>query len=115
MRRSLCSLAAILTLAILAAIPSQARASWLSEALHDYVDRYAAPGYYGPAPVYGYDPDYVAPPTGYYSYYSYPAYPYTYTAPGYYRPWYRDGHAWHEWRDHHDHGWHGHSDWHHHH
>jgi hypothetical protein len=54
------------SLGLIGATPSQANASWLSEALHARFD----PNYYG-TPAYGYyGPDYVAPP----SYYSAPYY-----------------------------------------
>src|SRR5205809_6967076 len=99
MRKYFFAAAAVAALACVAVTPQQAKASWLSEALHAYFDRgyYGANygpayGYYGPAydpyaPAYG-----VAPWYGY-SYGStyapayYGAYrPYWYG--GSYRPWY---------------------------
>jgi hypothetical protein len=130
MRRILFSVVAIAALALLLANPVQARASWLSEALHAYFDPpytydlYAAPGYYygptyQPAPAYGYT---------YYPTYSYMLLPdvrlhvlqgpvyYGWYGPRYYRGWYGPyrhygyyggGYRWHgggyHWHGGHDH------------
>ncbi len=82
------------SLALIGATPSQAKASWLSEALHARFDPY----YYGDYPPY------VYPDTVYYS----PAYVYPYY--GYYAPYYSPGvsfyvwprYGWGRWG-----GWHG--------
>ena len=103
-------LACVVAVALLAAGTSgQAKASWLSEALHAYLDPY----YYGPAyGYYAYPPAPVFPGYGYSGYYA-PGYGYGYPVPswsysygpGYYRPWYHHGHEWHE------HDWHAHHEW----
>jgi hypothetical protein len=111
MRRFL--LAGVAAAALLVAgAANEARASWLSEALHAAFgpgySGYSGPysGYYAypPAPVYpgyGYS-GYYAPGYGY----PVPRWSYSY-GPGYYRPWYgyRRGHEWHE------HDWHAHHEW----
>jgi hypothetical protein len=59
-------------LGITAAVPAQAQASWLSEALHrrydpNYGSYYAAPAYpYDSGPVYVYPPAYYPPDGTYY-------------------------------------------------
>jgi hypothetical protein len=115
MRKLLYAMAAAAALGLMAVVPSQASASWLSEALHHYLDR----DYY--------DPYHVAPPAAYYApdthyysppvyepvvpYYSAPVYNYGY-APGYHRwhAWYGGPRYWHGhgWHGYHGHGWHGH-------
>ena len=94
MRKFLFAGVAATALAVLSVAPSQARASWLSEWLHQQFD----PVYYGTT--------YYAPAYGYFT-------PYRsfYYAPGYYRGWYGYPRAWHEWREHewrehHGQGWH---------
>jgi len=125
-------------LSLVASTPNQARASWLSEALHAYYD----PGYYGYGPGYGYynyapgysyyDPGYsgYAPgygysySPGYSSYYYAPNYGYaprygyygrTYVTPyrtyGYGPGYYRGWYG----RGYRGRGWHGHEEWHGHH
>jgi hypothetical protein len=91
------------SLGLIAATPSRAEASWLSEALHAYFDPYYYGGYYSPAyayPWYGYyGPGYV---------YSYPSYSY-YSVPYYYGPARRD--YWGGWGGRHGY-WRGHPVWH---
>jgi hypothetical protein len=119
MRKLLFAAAAAAALALIPAAPGQARASWLSQALHAYFDRgYYAP-YYPYAAPYGYDYDGPAYDYGYAygpAYDGLPWYGYSvpYYAPYrtygyYYRPSYGRSHAWHEWHEHH--GWRG-PEWH---
>jgi hypothetical protein len=102
---------ALVAVALAFAVPSAARASWLSEYLHQRFDPVPTYPYYNPAYSDYYAPDYTVP---YYYGYEWPSYGYTYGV----RPWYY-GHAWHDghdWHDHHyawhhGHEWHG-RDWH---
>src|SRR5579859_3418082 len=107
MRRVFFTVAAA-TLSWLALAPSVAQASWLSEALHAWLDRDDY-GYYAYPPAveyypggYGevYAPGYTVVP-GYY-YYGGPYYRYV---P--YRAWYGPRHEWHDWdhwrHEHHEH------------
>jgi hypothetical protein len=128
MHKLLFSGVAAAALAFVAVTPDQAKASWLSQALHAYFDRgyYNGPAYYDPNyPGYGYPydpgysyyygPDYGAYGPVYGGYYTTPYYvPYRsyYYGPSYYRPWYGDHHRWHEWHEHSGHRGHEH---HHHH
>jgi hypothetical protein len=98
------------SLGLIGATPSQANASWLSQALHaqfdpNYYGGYYAPGYVYPGYSY-YSPTYVYPSYGYYSapYYS-PGVSFWWgSGPRYYRGWH--GH----WNGHHN-VWHG-GSWH---
>jgi hypothetical protein len=94
MRKVLFPVVLVAALTFVGAAPTQAKASWLSQALHAYLDPYYAPNYY-----YGYSPtpyysDYYAPysayvpPSGYYGGYGYSHYPYTYSYPTYSYPTY---------------------------
>jgi hypothetical protein len=111
MRTFLFSLALAAALMTLAVTAQPANASWLSEALHAYLDRDQVnypPAYNYPAPPATYVPPSPAVPA--YGYYSVPTpVPYPAYGPSYYGSWYvypYRGPAWrqhweHEWREHH--------------
>src|SRR3954467_3163831 len=89
MRKLILLLAAVAALTMVALAPSNAQASWLSQALRGYyAPRYEAPVYSYPLPSDSYyDPGYTdyAPDYGYYynpgSTYYLPSYNYPYVAP----------------------------------
>jgi hypothetical protein len=95
--------AALTGAALLLAVPATSSASWLSEALHDLMDRddeyYPPPVYYGPdhypAPGYGTYPVPVPAP------YPVPVPNYSPDGPGVPGPYWR-----HEWHEHHETPWH---------
>jgi hypothetical protein len=112
MRKLLFAVVAAAPLALLAAAPSPARASWLSQALHAYLDRdyYGGYYYYNPGYEFYYAPDYYeyAPWYGYYRGSYYAPYHYYRYGPTYRRPWYGNPYRWHERHGREWHGEHGH-------
>ena len=109
MRKYLFAGIAAAALAVVAVLPGSARASWLSQALHNWMDPDDYAPYYYMPPGYGAYPGYYGNGSGYgyntpgYGYYGPPNYP-PYFGSGYYRPWNRNRHMWHEWREHVAHG-----------
>jgi len=119
MRKILFATVAIAAFVFVTATPQQAKASWLSEYLHQRLDpgygrSASVPGYDHYAPGYDYTPRYYTVPS--YSYNFVPSYlpnlpsyygpAYSYYRPGFYGSGWRDSH---EWREHHgDREWHEH-------
>jgi hypothetical protein len=101
-------LTAAVAAALTCTVPTAAKASWLSEYLHNRLDPVPAYPYYNPAYSNYYAPGDAVP---YYYGYEGPSYGYhTYGRPPY-------AHGWHDWHNHgyaghHNHDWHGHGEWH---